>query len=269
MAIADATLAPEQDLSVLELLGVPIVTGEPAVVRRALLERCQMADGAIRVAYANAHTLNLAASDEAFRRTLNRFDFVLNDGSGVALAARLKGLRLPANLNGSDFTPALLEIAAELDWPVYLLGSRPGVAETAAANLREAIPGLEVAGARDGYFEPGDGPAVAAAIRASGAKLLVVAMGNPLQERWVDEHLEETGAHLGVCVGAFLDFSAGRVRRAPRWMNVVGVEWLFRMAQEPRRMWRRYLVGNPLFVARVLREAARDRRRALEPPSSA
>jgi len=91
-------------------------------------------------------------------------------------------------------------------------------------------------------------------VRESAADLLIVALGNPLQELWLDRNLDATGAHVGVGVGAFLDFSAEAVRRAPRWMSLLGIEWCFRLIQEPLRLWRRYLVGNPLFLARVLRE---------------
>ena len=239
-------------LTRVDLLGVPITSGEPHAARAAIAEACA-ADAPAHVAYANAHTLNLAAGDGDYRAVLRRCALVLNDGIGVDLAARAKGVRLPANLNGSDFTPRLLELAAERGWSVFLLGGRPGVAEQAAARLRDSIPGLEIAGARDGYFAPGDAGAVADAVRASGARIVVVGMGNPIQERWLDAHLDRTGARLGVGVGAFLDFTAGTVARAPRWMNAWGLEWLYRMAQEPRRMWRRYVVGIPLFLGRVAR----------------
>ena len=111
-----------------------------------------------------------------------------------------------------------------------------------------------VAGTRDGFFSPEDEPKVIAQIRASGAGLMLVALGNPKQEQWLDRCLGDTGARLGVGVGAFFDFQAGEVPRAPSWVNRAGLEWAFRLALEPSRMWRRYLVGNPAFLARVLRE---------------
>jgi exopolysaccharide biosynthesis WecB/TagA/CpsF family protein len=174
---------------------------------------------------------------------------VLGDGAGIAIAARVQGDRFPANLNGSDFNPVILEEAAARGWPVYFLGARPGVAERAADGLRRRINALDIAGLHDGYFQDND--AVVAAIKASGASVVMVAMGNPRQELWLRDHLDETGARLGVGVGAFFDFSAGQVRRAPAWMNRMGIEWLYRLAQEPARMWRRYIVGNPVFLWRV------------------
>ena len=237
----------------MQILGVPIarLETEPALDE---IERLYEAPEPRLVAYANAHTLNLAHADSDFRALLNRAGIVLGDGAGVMIAARLARSPLPANLNGSDFNPQILRRAAERGWPVYFLGASPGVAEAAAARWRSELPTLEVAGARDGFFPRSSAGEVAAAIRATGAGVVMVAMGNPLQERWIDEHLEATGARLGVGVGAFLDFSAGRVPRSPTWMNRVGIEWLYRLYQEPRRMWRRYLLGNPLFLARVAKE---------------
>lgn len=230
--------------------------------RAALVEVERLADdpAPALVAYVNAHTLNLARRDPSYLELLRSAALVLNDGAGVALAARMRGARFPANLNGSDFNPRILELAARRAWPVYFLGARPGVAERAAARMRALIPDLRVAGTRDGYFERAHDDDVAAAVRASGAAVVMVAMGNPLQERWLADNLAATGARLGVGVGAFFDFAAGVVPRAPAWMNRLGIEWLFRLYQEPRRMWRRYLLGNAEFVARAALDALRARR---------
>jgi len=143
----------------------------------------------VSLAFANAHTLKLAARDDEYSSQLGRFDFVLNDGVGVSIAARLHGRRFPANLNGSDFTPKLLRRCAANGWPVYLLGGLPGVAENAAAKLKHVVPGLQVAGTRHGYFEPQEEAGVAAAIRASGAQAVLVGLGNPGQEAWLDRNL--------------------------------------------------------------------------------
>ncbi|MGO1049233.1 WecB/TagA/CpsF family glycosyltransferase [Crossiella sp. CA198] len=206
------------------------------------------------LAYANAHSLNLAVRNAAYRRVLDDAALVLNDGSGLAIAAKLQGKSFPDNLNGTDLTPEILRVAAERDAPVYFLGGEEGIAATAARNLTAKIPGLRVAGTRHGFFTEAEQPEVIAAIKASGARILVVAMGNPRQELWLDRHLADTGARLGVAVGAFLDFAAGKVSRAPRWMQKAGIEWLYRLGLEPRRLFARYVLGNPLFLARVLAE---------------
>jgi exopolysaccharide biosynthesis WecB/TagA/CpsF family protein len=161
-------------------------------------------------------------------------------------------------LNGSDFNIRLLELAAGVGWPVFLAGAKPGVAERAAKNLRVSIPGLNIVGSADGYRSRD--ASLAKEIKRSGAVVVLVALGNPLQELWLDRWLPESGAMLGVGVGAFFDFQAGEVRRAAPVLNRFGIEWIYRLAQEPRRLWRRYVLGNPVFVLRVLKERYRPGR---------
>ena len=237
-------------LPAIEILGVPVARLDHDA---ALREINKLYDGAgpARVVYVNAHSLNLAASDPEYAGILRRADLVLNDGVGMALAARIRGASFPENLNGSDFNPLIVGLASERGWPVFFLGAAEGVADGTAERLGHRYPALRVAGTLHGYAGTA---ASVEAVRASGAHLLMVAMGNPLQERFLDRHLAGTGARIGVGVGAFFDFTAGVVPRAPAWMNEAGVEWMWRLAQEPRRMWRRYVVGNPLFLARVVRE---------------
>lgn len=201
--------------------------------------------------YVNAHSLNVAYRNAAYRGALSRADLVLNDGIGIELAARMRGRRFPENLNGSDFTLRLLSLAAERRWRVYLYGGQPGVAANARDRLRERVEGLEIVGVSDGYSASTED--VLRHIRSVSTDVVIVALGQPQQELWLDLHLLATGCHLGLGVGAFLDFASGRVVRAPRWMNRLGVEWLFRLAQEPGRLWQRYIVGNPLFLWRAWR----------------
>lgn len=247
------------DLPTVEILGVPIARVE-ADDALAAVERAANASAPAIVAYANAHTLNVACGDPSYRHLLRtRVAVLLNDGAGVALAAHLQGLPFPENLNGSDFNPRILELAARLRWPVYFLGGRPGIAQRAAARLAGDVPDLVVAGTRDGFFSPEEEHEVVTGVRESGAAVIMVAMGNPLQESWLVHNLAATGARLGVGVGAFFDFAAGEVARAPAWMNSLGIEWLHRLALEPRRLWRRYVIGNPLFLGRVVRARFRKR----------
>jgi exopolysaccharide biosynthesis WecB/TagA/CpsF family protein len=244
-------------LKSIRLLEVPVAMLSP---KEALIEieRLYIAAVPALVAYVNAHTLNLATRDIEYRHVLQKADLVLNDGVGVSLAARFQGRRFPANLNGSDFNPEIVRLAAERGWPIFFLGARPGVAEKTAEHFENRFPSLTVAGYHDGYFE--DESAVVAEVAESGAGVLMVALGNPKQELFLSRHLGATGARLGVGVGAFFDFTVGSVARAPLWMNRAGIEWVYRLAQEPGRMWRRYIVGNPLFLARAIRDAIRSRR---------
>lgn len=244
-------MAPvRSELPAIDILGVPVAAID-AVRALAEIERLVDKRRPAIVAYANAHTLNLAWADPAYRQLLCRADLVLNDGAGLAIAARVQGRRFSENLNGTDFTPRVLEVAAARAWGTFLLGGRPGVAERAAKSLVARVPGLRITGTQHGYSGPGEDAAIAETIRASHTVVVLVAMGNPHQEWWLDRHLEASGAYLGIGVGGLFDFSAGIARRAPPWMNRLGIEWIYRLAQEPRRLWRRYLLGNWLFLWRV------------------
>lgn len=243
----------DHSLPQIEILGVPIVKARRTEAVAAIENLVDTAPPAL-VVYVNAHTLNLASTDPAYRELLQSASLVLNDGSGVALAAKMNGDAFPENLNGSDFNPLILELAARRGWAVFFLGASPGVAEEAARRLKVRIPELTVAGTRDGFFPRSEDAAVAAAIKTTGAHVVMVAMGNPLQEFWLRDNLAASGASLGVGVGAFFDFSAENVKRAPAWMNKAGIEWVFRLLQEPKRLWKRYVVGNPVFLLRVLKE---------------
>ena len=245
----------------IDILGVPVarLTAAEALDE---VEKLFASESPAFVAHTNAHTINLSYKDPSYREMLRRADLVLNDGKGVMLAARMHGARFPQDLNGNFFGRLLMERAAERGWRIYFLGGAPGVAEKAADRLRAEITKINIVGTSDGYFDSDD-DAIAAA-KEVGAELLLVGMGNPLQERWIDRCLASTDARVGVGVGAFFDFIAGTVPRAPAWMNRFGLEWLHRLAQEPKRMWRRYLLGNPAFLYRNLRQRLRGRGRSPE-----
>lgn len=241
----------------IDILGVDVarLTDEEAL---AEVEKLFVGETPAFVAHTNAHTLNLAYEDEGFREVLRRADLVLNDGIGIMLAARIHGSRFPVDLNGNHFTPLLLRRAAERGWRVFFLGAGPGVAERASDKVRQQIPGITIVGTRDGYFSS-DEEAIDT-VRESGAELLFVGMGNPLQERWLDRCLERTGARVGVGVGATFDFLTGTVPRAPAWMRRMGLEWVHRLFKEPKRMWRRYILGNPSFLLRNVKQRRAARR---------
>lgn len=218
------------------------------------------AAGARVIAFCNAHTVNLARRDPGFVRALEGAT-VLNDGVGVDIARKLLyGAPFPDNLHGTDLTTAVLETARR-PLRVFLLGSRPGIAERAGEVLAARFPRHRILGARDGFFDPAtEGRAVAEAIARTGADLVLAGMGQPRQEKWAAEHGGATGA-LVMCIGAYLDFTAGAVRRAPRWAQRARLEWLVRLAQEPRRLGGRYLIGNGLFLAGIGTDYVRSRKR--------
>jgi alpha-1,3-mannosyltransferase len=204
------------------------------------------------VVFANAHTLNRATSP-AVRKILDRA-IVFNDGVGIDIASRmLFGRAFPENLNGTDFVPHYLRNTRN-SYRVFLVGAKPGVAERAAMRLAQLAPQHAIVGSSHGYVAPHDMDALIDRIRASGAEILLVGMGNPQQEQWLDAHLAATGCRLGFGVGALFDFLAGNVTRAPRWMRAARLEWSFRLMQEPRRLWRRYALEMPVFLARIVRQ---------------
>lgn len=204
------------------------------------------------VTFCNAHTVNLARRDNEFQQILSRF-LILNDGVGVDLASQgLFGQAFPDNLNGTDFTPYLLA-AARRPLKLFLVGSKPGVAEGAARNLEARYPHLKVVGCRDGFFPPQAEGALADAIRMSGADLILAAMGQPRQETWATRTAEAVGRPI-LCVGALLDFLSEEMPRAPDLLRRLRLEWAFRLIQEPRRLAGRYIVGNATFLAGTIRQ---------------
>jgi exopolysaccharide biosynthesis WecB/TagA/CpsF family protein len=208
-----------------------------------------------RVAFLNAHCVNVAAHDPAYRAALGSADAILPDGSGIAVAAAMQRKRIVQNLNGTDLVPALCRRLANEDHSVFLLGGRPGVAATAAANLRRAIPDLAIAGTHDGYFAAAQEDEIISRINASGAAVVLVAMGVPMQDLWLHRVADRLRAPLTLGVGGLFDFLAQRVSRAPKPLRRTGMEWTWRLYQEPSRMWRRYILGNPAFMLRAAADA--------------
>jgi alpha-1,3-mannosyltransferase len=231
------------------ILDVPVFVGTQAEAIAAIDARYDARNPTI-VAFANANALNVAAVDEGFRNVLKRC-LVMNDGAGVDAASRiLFGACFPQNLNGTDFVPHYLKHTKN-SYRIFFLGGSTGVAERAASRLLDQCGRHRIAGCQNGYGRAGDAADIVARIRASRADVVLVAMGNPAQERWLAENLDATGCRLGFGVGALFDFLSGDVPRAPHWIRVARLEWAWRLAREPGRLWRRYLLGNPVFLMRV------------------
>ena len=203
--------------------------------------------------FANAHTLNLAYENAAYRAVLNRADYVLGDGTGVRCAARRQGVRLQDNLNGTDLVPAVLEHNAGRRFRYYLLGTTTEVMERTAQQARQLFPGWQLAGYHHGFLNEMNEAEVIAEINRSHPQLLLVAMGNPLQEMWIDRNRQRLRARLCMGVGALADRWAGDLIRAPLWVRQLGCEWLDILRRQPHK-WQRYLIGNPKFLYRVWRD---------------
>ena len=196
-----------------------------------------------------------AQDDPEFRQIVNQADLVTPDGAGVVLAARLLNVPLEARCAGCDMVTGLCQVAAKLGRSVYLLGAAPGVAEEAAEKLRQAAPGLQIAGCRDGYFQEHDEPGIIEEIRRTKPAVLFVALGIPRQEKWIRSHLQELGVPVCVGIGGSFDVISGRKKRAPVWMQRTGLEWLYRAAKEPQRIPR--LAALPRIVLLTFRELLR------------
>jgi N-acetylglucosaminyldiphosphoundecaprenol N-acetyl-beta-D-mannosaminyltransferase len=207
-----------------------------------------------RIAFVNPDCVNIAARNARYRQTLENFDWVCADGIGMKIAGSLLGRPIRQNINGTDLFPRLCAALAVSGHSLYLLGARDGVAEATAQWARARYPELKIAGTHSGFFSAAEEPALVAEIRAARADVLLVAMGAPRQEQWLEAQLETTGALVGMGVGGLFDFYSGRIRRAPLWLREIGGEWVYRLLQEPGRMWRRYLVGNLVFLFRIMLE---------------
>jgi exopolysaccharide biosynthesis WecB/TagA/CpsF family protein len=203
-----------------------------------------------KIAFCNAHTANMTWDDPEIARLLADFT-VFADGIGIDIAARLLyGHSFTANLNGTDFVPDLL-VAETRPLRIALFGARPGVADRVASVLADVTPQHRVAAVMHGYASELETDAFLRDLRANPVDILLVAMGNPVQEEWIARNITGDHATLAFGVGALLDFLAGEVPRAPPWMRRMRLEWLYRLAQEPSRLFARYVLGNPLFLLRV------------------
>jgi len=221
---------------------------------------CALRGEPLDVYFVNAHCVNVAARSPAYARLLAQAPFVFADGVGMALAARLLGERLEYNVNGTDLFPELCTAASAARVPIAFLGARPGVAQTCKAQVQRHWPGLDVAWVEHGFLTAEQEGRSLEALNASGARILFVAKGVPAQEEWIAAHRPQLRVPVVLGVGALLDFYSGAVRRAPPIVRQLRSEWVWRLLREPRRMARRYLFGNPEFMARALMQRARQRR---------
>ncbi len=233
------------------VLGLPVdavtMEGTIAAVAAAIAEGRRY-----RVLVTNANKAWLASRDERLRNALEAAELVIPEFATVWAAARLgrAGIR---QVGGITLMKQLLPEAAGRGWRCYFLGARPAVIEAMVRRLRSAFPHLRIAGWHDGYLNEASSAAVSRELRRLRPDLLFVAMGSPLQEYFIDA-LPAGSATVAVGVGGSFDVLAGLKHDAPDWLRGTGFEWVYRLAQDPRHLWRRYLVTNPWFVVQVLRE---------------
>lgn len=207
----------------------------------------------------NAAKVVLLRSDPVLRAIVSGCGIISADGVPLVWASHLLGRPLPGRVNGTDLMEALCDLAGQRRWSVYFFGARPDVVEDVAKWAESTHPGLRIAGSRDGYFQECENGEIVAEIATSGASILFLGFPTPKKELWLHRYLYELNVPFCMGVGGSFDVIAGRVPRAPRWMQRNGLEWLFRFIQEPKRMWKRYLVGNVRFTLLVLSEFLRVR----------
>jgi len=234
----------------MRLFGLHVVDATGTEVRRHILRRAE--DGPFtHVAFLNANNANIAATDADYRSSLSDA-LILPDGVGVDIGAKLLcGRAFRENLNGTDFVPEILRNAAE-GTRLALIGAKPGIAEQAAQKIAHFAPQLSIVTVAHGYLDHKTMQETLDELSVLKPGIILVAMGTPMQEKWVNDHLSETHGSVVITVGALFDFLAGEVTRAPEWVRKARFEWLYRLAQEPGRLWKRYVLGNIIYLARVL-----------------
>ncbi len=231
---------------------VPMQTAIDRVVR--MLDN----PAANHVCFINPHSINQTFVVPEYKKVLAEADLVLADGFGTKIAGKILHRPLRQNLCGTDLFPRLCVRLSEKGKSIYLLGAPPGAAERVAVWVKQHYPGVIIKGWDHGYFTPEEEPDVVRKIAQSGADLLVVGMGVPKQEIWIHRNLKDLNVKVAMGFGGLFDYFSGRIPRAPQWVREVGMEWVYRLIQEPRRMWRRYLIGNVVFLVRVFQERLRS-----------
>jgi N-acetylglucosaminyldiphosphoundecaprenol N-acetyl-beta-D-mannosaminyltransferase len=242
-----STMAPDK----VDVLGIPVlnITMEEAVDYILTASR---GPASRQICFVNTDCVNKAQKDAAYAALLNASDAVLADGIGIRIAGKMLRQEIRQNVNGTDLFPLLCAQLESSDTAMYLLGGKPGVPEKARDWVTTNYPGTRVSGLHHGYFSQEELPNLLDDIRNSGAQILFVAFGSPKQDIWIAENLSKTGAKVAMGVGGLFDFYSGNIPRAPQWMRELSLEWVFRLMQEPSRMWKRYLLGNVLFLARIM-----------------
>ena len=210
------------------------------------------------VASGNIQSFNLAYKDIRLQKFMNNADVVRLDGAGLGLGARILGYVPPARMTWADLAWDLAGLCRDDDYSMYLLGNGPGMAQKAAEILESINPGLRIVGCMHGFFQKSSGHPenrqVIENINQANPDILIVGLGMPLQEYWLEENMDKLKVPIIMCAGAAFEWIAGEKKRAPQWMLNYGLEWFWRLWLEPRRLFKRYVIGNPVFIIRVMRQ---------------
>lgn len=237
-----------------ELFGLSLANASIDQAARHIVGRVT-ASAKITVNFVNAHCVNVQRQDSEYRDALKRSDLILPDGVGMEIAAKLRGQVLGENLNGTDLFPSICREAQEDGVSLFFLGGQPGIAHAAADWAAVHYAELRIAGAESGFFDPSEEDALIERINRSRAGILLVGLGVPLQEKWIARNRHRLDVPVVMGVGGLFDYYSGRIPRAPRPVRAIKSEWVWRLAMEPRRMARRYLLGNAAFLLHAASEA--------------
>lgn len=245
----------------LTVLGVPVnVLTRPQLTD--LLGRFLRSDERGWISYVNVHAVNLAQQHPQFLSFLQTSLVNYCDGEGVRLGARILGTRLPERIVMTEWVEDVFRLAQERGFSIFLLGGSEEIVTRASRALTVRYPQARISGYHQGFLTPEGSEHVVETISRSETDILIVGMGMPLQEDWIAEHFDRLNIRVALNAGSCFEYLAGAKRRCPRWMGEHGLEWLFRLIQEPGRLWKRYLLGNPLFLTRILRERVANRERS-------
>jgi N-acetylglucosaminyldiphosphoundecaprenol N-acetyl-beta-D-mannosaminyltransferase len=243
------------NLASVEILGVRVGSISLDSLLDFIIAKLSQTDRCI-ITYVNIHALNLAYEITWFRKFLNSSDWVFCDGFGVAITAWLLSGKTIFRYTPPDWFAGLAQRCAKHGYTLYLLGSLPGIAEKVATKLVQQNPELKVVGCHDGYFDKdlnsSNNQLLVSQINKLHPDVLVIGFGMPMQEKWLADNWGDLNVKMALPIGAMFDYISGELPRAPRWMTDHGLEWLGRLLIEPRRLWKRYLIGIPLFFWRVL-----------------
>jgi N-acetylglucosaminyldiphosphoundecaprenol N-acetyl-beta-D-mannosaminyltransferase len=235
-----------QPVPTVSIFGVKFTNASKHEAFRLMEQLIQQSTSA-QIFLPNAHTLNLAVKDPAYHATLNQATYVFGDGTGVRIAARLRGTQMKSNLVGTDLIPEFFQATANRGYRYFLLGADAQTIKRAADYAEQQFPGWELAGFHHGYLNtPERFETAIAQIKAAKPHILLVGMGNPLQEKWIEAN-QFLDIPIQIGVGGLFDHWGGNLQRAPRWVRYLGAEWLQILFQQPQK-WRRYLIGNFAFL---------------------
>lgn len=202
----------------------------------------------------NVHCVNLCQKYRWLKDFINQAQMVFCDGDGVRWGAKIMGLHAPPKITYDRWIWQLTELADQKEYRVFFLGGKPGIAEEAAERIKGRFPRLKVVGTHHGYFQKEgiENEQVIARINETKPDILILGLGMPVQERWLRDNWINVDAHIFLTGGAVFDYASGRAKRAPTWMIRLNLEWLYRLLQEPTRLWTRYVWGNPYFLFKIL-----------------